>query len=177
MKYFLGWLLLTALSAAQAHEVRQLGAHVHGQAHVDMAVDRGAVELELTAPGIGVLDYERPPANDGERVALQRALALLREGRWLTLPSAAQCTPVRADAHADGFQPADKAMSSGAHAHAGFRASLAYQCANPLALRVVVVTLPSLFPGLHEVIVNTATAAGQGRSIVTPDEMRVVLAP
>lgn len=177
MKYSLGWLLLTVLPAAHAHDVRQAGAHVHGQAHVDLAVDRGALELEMTAPGIGVLDYERPPANDSERAALQRALALLREGRWLTLPSAAQCTPVRADAQADGFQADATSAPRGAHAHAGFRASLAYQCANPPALRVVVVTLPSLFPGLQEVIVNTATEAGQGRSVVTPDDLRVVLAP
>lgn len=177
MKYTFAFLLLSALPTAHAHDHRQLGAHVHGQANVDLAVDNGALELALTAPGMGVLDYERPPANEAERAALQRALTVLREGRWLTLPSAAQCTRIRADAQAEGFQPQTANTGSTTHAHAGFTASLAYRCANPAALRVVVVTLPTVFPGLREVIVNTATAAGQGRSIVTPDNLRVVLAP
>ncbi|AWH29353.1 DUF2796 domain-containing protein [Stenotrophomonas sp. YAU14A_MKIMI4_1] len=180
MKYTFAFLLLSALPTAHAHDHRQLGAHVHGQANVDLAVDNGALELTLAAPGMGVLDYERPPTNEAERAALQRALTVLREGRWLTLPSAAQCTCIRADAQAEGFQPqtANTANTgSTTHAHAGFTASLAYRCANPAALRVVLVTLPTVFPGLREVIVNTATAAGQGRSIVTPDNLRVVLAP
>lgn len=177
MKYTFAFLLLSALPAAHAHDHRQLGAHVHGQANVDLAVDNGALELTLAAPGMGVLDYERPPTNEPERAALQRALTVLRDGRWLTLPSAAQCTRIRADAQAQGFQPQSGTTGSTTHAHAGFTASLAYRCANPAALRVVLVTLPTVFPGLREVIVNTATAAGQGRSIVTPDNLRVVLAP
>ena len=41
----------------------------------------------------------------------------------------------------------------------------------------MVVRLPVLFPGLHEVIVNSATARGQNRSVLTADNLRVVLAP
>lgn len=61
--------------------------------------------------------------------------------------------------------------------HAGFNATLQYHCAKPAELRAIVVRLPVLFPGLHEVIVNSATAHGQSRSVLTPDNLRVVLAP
>jgi len=40
-----------------------------------------------------------------------------------------------------------------------------------------VIRLPALFPGLHEVIVNSATTNGQDRSVLTPDNLRVVLVP
>ena len=43
------FLLLTA-STAQAHDVRQLGAHVHGQATVDVALDQQTLEFALQAP-------------------------------------------------------------------------------------------------------------------------------
>ncbi|WP_295520208.1 DUF2796 domain-containing protein [uncultured Stenotrophomonas sp.] len=171
--------LLFAAPAVHAHDVRQLGAHVHGQATVDLAMDQGRLELALQAPGIGILDFERPPANASEQAALASALAALKRADWLTLPSAAQCTPLHRDAHADGFAAAAarSATAAGKHAHAGFTAELSYQCANPAALRVLVLSLPKAFPNLHQVIVNTATPAGQGRTVLSADNLRVVLAP
>lgn len=95
--------LLLAASAAQAHDVRQLGAHVHGQATVDVALDQQTLEFALQAPGIGILDYERPPANAAEQTALARATAVLKSGSWVTLPTAAHCRLVGGDAKAEGF--------------------------------------------------------------------------
>ncbi|KAA8993545.1 DUF2796 domain-containing protein [Stenotrophomonas cyclobalanopsidis] len=171
--------LLFAAPAVQAHDVRQLGAHVHGQATVDLAVDQGTLELALQAPGVGILDFERPPANATEQAALHAALATLKRGDWLTLPTAAQCTPLKRDARAEGFGPAVPATATtpGKHTHAGFNAELRYQCANPAALRVLVLALPKAFPNLHEVIVNSVTAAGQSRTVLNAENLRVVLAP
>ena len=92
--------LLLAASAAQAHDVRQLGAHVHGQATIDLALDQGVLELALQAPGIGILDFERPPANAAERASLARATAVLKSGSWVTLPTAAHCRLASSDASA-----------------------------------------------------------------------------
>jgi hypothetical protein len=43
---------------------------VHGQATVDLALDQQTLEFALQAPGIGILDFERPPANAAEQAAL-----------------------------------------------------------------------------------------------------------
>ncbi|HFK2921648.1 TPA: DUF2796 domain-containing protein [Stenotrophomonas maltophilia] len=169
--------LLLAASAAQAHDVRQLGAHVHGQATVDVALDQQTLEFALQAPGIGILDYERPPANAAEQAALARATAVLKSGSWVTLPTAAHCRLVSGDAKAEGFDATAAAPMAGQHRHAGFSANLQYRCANTAALRALVIRLPVLFPGLHEVIVNSATTNGQDRSVLTPDNLRVVLVP
>ena len=158
--------LLLAASAAQAHDVRQLGAHVHGQATIDLALDQGVLELALQAPGIGILDFERPPANAAERASLARATAVLKSGSWVTLPTAAHCRLASSDASAEGFDATTAAPAAGQH-----------RCANPAALRALVMRLPAVFPGLHEVIVNTATQHGQGRSVLTATQLRVVLAP
>ncbi|TGS23675.1 DUF2796 domain-containing protein, partial [Mesorhizobium sp. M2D.F.Ca.ET.185.01.1.1] len=91
MKRLAALSLLLAASAAQAHDVRQLGAHVHGQATVDLALDQQSLDVSLQAPGIGILDFERPPANAAEQAALARATALLQGGSWVTLPTAAGC--------------------------------------------------------------------------------------
>ena len=69
MKRSAALLLLLAAHSANAHDVRHHGAHVHGQADVDLAVDQGTLELALRAPGIGILDVERPPADSREHAA------------------------------------------------------------------------------------------------------------
>ncbi|HIE0125503.1 ZrgA family zinc uptake protein [Stenotrophomonas maltophilia] len=177
MKRSAALFLLLAASAAQAHDVRQLGAHVHGQATVDLALDQQTLEFALQAPGIGILDFERPPANATEQAALARAVALLKDGRWVTLPTAADCRLSSSDAKAEGFDATATPPPAGQHRHAGFSATLQYHCAKPAELRAIVVRLPALFPGLHEVIVNSATPHGQSRSVLTPGNLRVVLAP
>ncbi|MBN5161101.1 MULTISPECIES: ZrgA family zinc uptake protein [Stenotrophomonas] len=169
--------LLLAANAAQAHDVRQHAPHVHGQATVDLALDQGTLEFALQAPGIGILDFERPPADAAEQAALARATAVLRGGSWVTLPTAAGCRLASGKADADGFDATAAAPPPGQHRHAGFSATLQYHCAKPAELRAIVLRLPVLFPGLHEVIVNSATASGQNRSVLTPDNLRVVLAP
>ncbi len=169
--------LLLAANAAQAHDVRQHAPHVHGQATVDLALDQGTLEFALQAPGIGILDFERPPANATEQAALSRATALLKGGSWVTLPTAAGCRLASGKADAEGFDATAAAPPPGQHRHAGFSATLQYHCAKPAELRAIVLRLPVLFPGLHEVIVNSATANGQNRSVLSADNLRVVLAP
>ena len=102
---------------------------------------------------------------------------MLRGGSWVTLPTAAGCRLASGKADADGFDATAAAPPPGQHRHAGFSATLQYHCAKPAELRAIVLRLPVLFPGLHEVIVNSATASGQNRSVLTPDNLRVVLAP
>ena len=96
-------LLLLAASAAQAHDIRQHAPHVHGQATVDVALDQQTLEFALQAPGIGILDYERPPANAAEQAALARATTVLKGGSWVTLPTAAGCRLATGKADAEGF--------------------------------------------------------------------------
>jgi hypothetical protein len=102
---------------------------------------------------------------------------VLKGGSWVALPTAAGCRLSGNDAKAEGFDATAAAPPSGEHRHAGFSATLRYQCAKPAELRAIVVRLPVLFPGLHEVIVNSATAHGQNRSVLTADNLRVVLGP
>ncbi|PSD49531.1 hypothetical protein C7E25_11945 [Stenotrophomonas maltophilia] len=76
---------------------------MHGQATVDVALEQQTLEFGLQAPGIGILDYERPPANAAEQAALARATSLLKGGNWVTLPTAAGCRLATSKADAEGF--------------------------------------------------------------------------
>jgi hypothetical protein len=174
MKCFPLVCLLAVAGSATAHDMRHHAAHVHGQATADLAIDQNLLEIALTAPGIGILDFERPPATPAERTALQRAKVVLKSGQWIELPAAASCRLEQGTAQSEGFDPAP-AAAAGGHTHAGFSASLRYRCQAPKALESLRVTLSTQFPATHEVIVNIATATGQGRQVLTEGQQSVDL--
>lgn len=167
--------LMLVAPVAVAHDHRHHDAHVHGQANVDLAVDGPVVELALAAPGIGILDYERPPASAGERAALARAIGILKGGRWVATPAAAGCRIDAAEGAAEGFSASAPAAGSGEHHHAGFTASVRLRCSQPAALGWVDITLPTQFPGLHQVVVNALAPTAQTRSVLSASQQRVEL--
>ncbi len=167
--------LMLVAPAAMAHDHRHHDAHVHGQANVDLAVDGPVLELALTAPGMGILDFERPPASEVEGAALARALRILKAGTWVATPAAAGCRREEAQGSAEGFSAAAPASAGGEHRHAGFSASVRLRCSQPSALRWVDITLPTQFSGLHQVVVNALGPNGQTRSELTAAQQRVEL--
>lgn len=185
MKLF--FVLLVALPAvASAHEVRHQGAHVHGQAEVQLGVDAGTVEVRLQAPGKGILTFERPPATEAEAGQLKRAVSVLEIGKWIVLPAAAGCVLTGRDVKAAGFSDDTHAHhehedhdqaghAHDGHHHAGFEANLQFQCRNPSQLTHLQILLADQFPGLQKTVVESATPAGQGRVELLGKQQRVEL--
>lgn len=167
-------LLLSASSPATA-AIRHHGPHVHGQANLEVAVDGTAVDVQLSAPGIGILDFEHPTRDAGERKRLDAAVATLRGAGWLQFPVAAACSLRSAQVTTEGYDVAMADPDEPGHSHAEFHARYAFDCTQPARLDHLQVLLPQRFPGLHTVLVDVATAAGQGRTEVVPGQTRVKL--
>lgn len=171
---FILFLLALHGGPAAAHDMRHHGAHVHGQAQLDVALDGQTLELQLTSPGIGILDFEHPVRDASERARLDAALAVLRGTGWLLFPVAAACASQHVQVDAEGYETPAGAHDEGGHHHAGFRAHYLFQCAHPDRLDHLQVLLPQRFPGLQKVVV-IATAAGQDRAEVVAGQPRVNL--
>ncbi len=73
--------------------MRQLGAHVHGAAALDVAVDAGtgAALVVLSGAAYNFFGFERAAANDDERAAIDAAYAAF-ELAPVAFPAAAGCT-------------------------------------------------------------------------------------
>lgn len=171
---------------ASAHEVRQQGPHVHGQADVQIGVEGSAVEVRLQAPGMGILTFERPPTSDPEAAELKRAISVLDSGRWVEFPQAAGCSLTSHLVQAEGFSPraagADHDHAGHghgehdhAHHHAGFQATLTFRCKDASKLTYLQLGLASQFPNLHKTIVESATLRGQDRAVLQGQQRRVEL--
>lgn len=171
---------------ASAHEVRQQGPHVHGQANVQIAVDGNVVEVRLQAPGMGILAFERPPASDAEIAELKRSMSILDSGKWVEFPQTAGCSMVSHEVKAEGFSTeTSEAHNHGghnhvgndhaSHHHVGFETALQFRCRNVSQLTHVELELASQFPNLHQTVVESATALGQNRVRLQGPQRRVEL--
>lgn len=87
-------LVLTGAAAlGDEPSMRQLGAHVHGAAELDVAVDAasGAALVVLSGAAYNFFGFERAPASDEERAAIDAAYAAF-ERAPVAFPPAAGCT-------------------------------------------------------------------------------------
>ena len=139
------------------------GAHDHGAARLDVALDGTRLSLTLEMPLDALLGFERAPRTDAERQAAAAALKQLRDAALLFRPdAAAQCRPVAANVNAPVLQPGAK--TAGEHADAD--ASYDFDCAAPQALKTLDVALFDTFRRLQRVDVQLAGPKAQARVVL-----------
>jgi len=82
----------------------QEGAHVHGIAGLDIAVDGTDALLQLRAPAASIYGFEHDPRNDDERAVREQALDRLRNptAAWLKLPEDCTAKTVEVGLHYEG---------------------------------------------------------------------------
>lgn len=176
--------LLAALAALPAAaEQRSRGAHVHGIATVNVAVEGGTFVVMLETPAANVTGFEHAPGSDAERELVARAASRLGSGEAFTPDPDAGCELETAEvegallgdvaeyehddndhAHGDDHVHDD---GRGAQAHADFEAVLTWNCTRPEALATVRINLFEMFDGFDTITVNVAAPAGQIRMEAT----------
>lgn len=150
-----------SLSLLAHAEARHLGPHVHGQASVDVSVDRDVVEVQVSLPGHDAVGFEHPPGSARERDALARATAVLKRADWLAPTADAACRLASATVSPHGF---DGTVDSGRHAD--IDAIYRYSCAQPARLDRLDVRLTAAFPAVQKTVVNVITAGGSDRIVL-----------
>jgi hypothetical protein len=167
--------LLAAVLPLAAHEAgghRQLDAHVHGEALLDLAVEGPEVLIALTSPAANLVGFEHAPASEAERRRLSEALATLEQGEDLfRLTPAAECRLEEAvvETPLAGGEGHDHGHGHGnAEAHADVDATYRFTCARPDRLEGVEVGLFDTFPATARLRVQYVTEQGQSGADLTP---------
>ncbi len=172
-----GGLPLTATAGSAGH-----APHVHGLAHLDVAVDGPQVALELRSPAANIVGFEHAPSTPAQVRSLEEALQRLRAGTGLfRLDPAADCVLEQASAerhtgdsgeqrdehehehhdhgHAHG-EAEDRAAEDGA-VHSEIHASYRFRCADPARLQSLQVELQKHFPGIETLETQVVTRERQ----------------
>lgn len=181
--------LLLPLDGARAAP----GAHVHGHASLQLALDGPRLTLTLDSPLEALLGFEHSPRNAAEREAVRRLGQGLRQADSLfTLSQAAQCRLEGMDI-SSGALPAELLQepqtAAGARspldssrgaarpaqndAHGDLLAEYRYACAQPEQLRSLQTGAFKSFGKLRRIEVERATGRSQGLHRLTPSQPEV----
>jgi hypothetical protein len=167
-------LALCCALPAQAEEHRQLGAHEHGHARLNIAIEGQALSIELEAPGMDIVGFEHDPGTAEQKAALESAKAKLSDGLKLFAPSpAASCALKSANIsnqseHED--EHGHEAKSGEEHHHSEFRAEYAFECASPDRLTSMTFGYFQEFPNSQELDVSLISPKGQSSFQVARDK-------
>jgi Protein of unknown function (DUF2796) len=177
-------LFAAAAFAEEAH--RQLGAHVHGESHLAIALEGNKLSMELTSPAADIVGFEYEPSSGEEKAAMEEAKGVLSSPLDLfVMPSGAGCTVSSArvehvlEEHhdeEDGEYYMDDGEHAGAHAaaedhqdghehdegmHSEFHASYELNCQEPARLDRIEFGFFDKFPNAQIVDVQAIGDAGQ----------------
>jgi Protein of unknown function (DUF2796) len=185
--------ILSATSAFAQEAKRDLGAHVHGQGALDIAIEGTRLVMELRAPGADIVGFEGKAETPEAKNAEAAVIAILEKPLALFgLPAAAQCRLVSAkvtvgedddDGHTKqaapskaGEAPAPAAKEAHAeHDHSEYHADYEFACAKPDLLTAIDIGFFKAFPKAQKLTVQIITAKGQSVTETTPAKPRVAL--
>lgn len=162
--FLLSGLLLSTLAAAH-------GAHQHGVAHIDVAIDSNGVEWSLTADGHGILGFEHSPVDAAETAQVAHVTDTLRAGLSLVaVPAAAECMLETAQVQS----PYDAGTVEGEHAD--WTASYRLNCRRVADIGELDVSgFFAAFPSVQTVKLQLVTAQAQTGADLTPANPRIAV--
>jgi len=178
------------------HEHRQHGAHVHGIAMLNLALEGDDVHIELDSPAANIVGFEHAPSSDADHAALDKAVATLRKGNQLfRFNEEASCRmeksmveselldaghPAHGEEHADHHgheQHGHKEHEHDQHghethqgeqAHSDIVAVYHFECDQPGKLTQLAVELFEAFPATEQLKVQYVIESRQGAQNLTP---------
>jgi hypothetical protein len=177
--------LAIAHAADAGHEVEHasLGAHEHGTARLNAALDEQTLELELDSPAMNLVGFEHPATSDADKAAVAQARAQLEQPLTLfSLPVAARCIVAKQELHSplfgdkpdpgevadhdddDGDDDHDHGATPGEHhhEHSEIHAHYQFQCDNAAVIKQLnLANLFKIFPATHKVQVQLIAPSGQ----------------
>lgn len=162
----------------QAGESRQHGAHVHGVAHLNLALEANELYLEFTSPAADIIGFEYEPKTEEEKSAMQKALGKLRAGERMF-----KCSPgagvrleqsvVKTGLHHECEHGHDHGKDSHEQ-HSDISIEYRFHCETPEKLKFMDVMLFKYFKSLQEIKVQALTHTGQTAALLAPENTKLL---
>ena len=154
-----------------AHE---LGAHVHGIATLQVAVDEKTMTLDFSSPLDNLIGFEHVPGTAKQKAAVKIMADSLNKAGQIFIPTAdAQCTlqSVKLDSVVlNPKAPKDKEDEGG---HSDLDGEFIFACKQTDKLHDLEVKLFDTFPNVHQLKVEVASQKKQTSATLTAEQRRV----
>lgn len=151
----------------QPADTRQLGAHEHGAAKLNIAIEGNKVSMELDTPGDDILGFETV-AKTPEQMAIVAAAekTLSKPADLFVMTAAAGCTATDAKVE----------IKAGDGGHSDIEAAYTFSCSAPDKLTDVDLKFFKAYPKARKMTVSVITPKGQLQVEATPDKPKISLA-
>ena len=176
MKKLIKMLVLCISSSLPSHLLaKELEAHVHGLATLQVAVDKQTLSLFFSSPLDNVLGFEHKARNQAEVAQVQNMIKQFYKTNLFLPSNAAQCKLQTVNLESVVIKKKPEPASTTQHGHkedaghADLDAELVYQCNNVKSLRDLQVNLFKSFPNLYQLNVEIVSERGQSAAKLTPN--------
>ncbi|MBD9415770.1 DUF2796 domain-containing protein [Pseudomonas sp. PDM16] len=161
-----------------AHEEHgSLGAHEHGVASLNVALDGQTLEIQLESPAMNLLGFEHAAKNDADKAKVASTRKHLEQPQALfALPIEAKCALQESELESPLFGDAEHAEHEHGdeHGHSDIDASYHFTCANAEALKTLELgSFFGTFPGTEKLEVQLIGPSGQQGAELTPRNSRL----
>jgi hypothetical protein len=181
--YLTTFVMLTILPIsvfAEEHDAHEPGAHVHGVATLQMAVDAKTLTLNFSSPLDNLIGFEHKSHNQAEVQQVQNMINQFYKTSLFVPTIAAQCKlqSIHLESLVIKKNPTESAnVNKPQHeepaGHADLDAELVYQCNEAKSLRDLQVNMFNTFPNLHQLNVEVVSSQGQTAAKLTPASNQV----
>lgn len=166
------WLPLIAQAHDHEHaEHGSLGAHEHGVANLNIALDGKQLEVQLESPAMNLVGFEHAARSEADKTQLENAKRELEKPLALFALSSKDCRNTRIELHSPLFDD-DAHEHQHSHDHSEIHAHYQFECINELK-QLSLAELFKRFPATEKVQVQLIGPAGQQGLILTPAQPRL----
>ena len=165
-----------------AHEEHgSLGAHEHGVASLNVALDGQTLEIQLESPAMNLVGFEHEAKNAADKAKVAAARQQLEHPQALfALPIEAKCKLEGSELESPLFDDAEHAHAEhehehgDEHGHSNIDASYRFTCTNAAALQTLELgSFFGSFPGTEKLEVQLIGPSGQQGAELTPKNSRL----
>jgi hypothetical protein len=193
-------IVLIFSGTVQAEEKRHHGAHEHGVANLNVAVEGNNIYIEFSSPAANIVGFEHHPRTHDQRDAIKGAVNKLQKGDALFILSAeSESKLVKSTIDTDIDKDADHLSESehdhGEEEHQGqeenhdkghseadeherhsdFKAEYHFVCKKPDRLSQIDVMLFRVFPGIEHIEVQVIAGTKQTAVELTAKKNKISL--
>jgi hypothetical protein len=161
-----------------AHEQHgSLGAHEHGVASLNVALDGQILEIQLQSPAMNLVGFEHDAISDADKAKVAAARQHLEQPQALfALPIEAKCALQESQLESPLLEDAEHAEHEHGdeHDHSDIDASYRFACAHAEALKTLELgSFFGTFPGTEKLEVQLIGPGGQQGAELTPKNSRL----
>jgi Protein of unknown function (DUF2796) len=163
--------LVVTPSITIAHE---LGAHVHGVANLEIAVDQNTLTLDLSSPLDNLIGFEHQPRTAQQKAAVRTMADNFNKAEQYFVPSPeAGCMLQSAKLDSPALIKNKSAKSeNGDRVHADLDGEFVFACKQTDKLHDLEVKLFASYPNLHKLNVEIAALRTQAAATLTSAQPR-----